>query len=165
MPTDKQQLQQQVEEMKAKLAEMEALLHKPESTINYWQPKHDEKYYFVDQYGDTKWNHYDQSTLRNSIRYRVFKTETEAQKYANYIKAEETIHKAVAEANQGWLPNWSDANQKKYILFLNTRYNKLEIDWFKRYKRSINFVYIKSEELAKQLAKDYEQEFRTYLSY
>lgn len=36
---NKENLQKQIEEMKTKLADMEAELNKPEVVINYWQPK------------------------------------------------------------------------------------------------------------------------------
>lgn len=66
---DKQQLQQQIDDMKAKLAEMEALLNQP--IINYWQPEYTESYYYV--------NHVctvlkDYARDPNISRYRVFKT-------------------------------------------------------------------------------------------
>ena len=35
----KENLQKQIEEMKVKLADMEAELNKPEVVVNYWQPK------------------------------------------------------------------------------------------------------------------------------
>lgn len=162
MTTDKQQLQQQVTDMKTKLAEMEALLNKLKPIINYWQPnvKEYESYYFINQLGNIK----EECANDNSVkRYRVFKTETEAQKYADYIKAEETLRKAIAEANEGWLPDWYNSNDNKLYVYINK--NNLGIEQNNWEKVIPTFMYIKSAELTRQLIKDYKQEFITYLSY
>ena len=44
---NKENLQKQIEEMKTKLAAMEAELNKPEVSINYWQPRTAENLYYV----------------------------------------------------------------------------------------------------------------------
>ena len=43
---NKENLQKQIEEMKTKLADMEAELNKPEVSINYWQPTTAENLYY-----------------------------------------------------------------------------------------------------------------------
>ena len=157
---NKEQLQQKVTNMEAELADMKLLLSQPEPTINYWQPSKNDRYFYIHPTNQvhTATNHYEEDT-----KYRVFKTEVEAQKYADYIKAEETLRKAIAEANEGWLPDWSNYGKSKFVITLT--YDKIDVREFKADKYLPDFMYMKSEQLAKQLVEKYKQEFITYLSY
>lgn len=161
---NKEQLQQKVANMEAELAEMKALLNNPEPTINYWQPKLYDNYYLVKANG---YVYVAAKTDSSENMSRVFKTETEAQKYADYVKAEETIRKVIAEANNGWLPNWSTCEDIKYSIILNTTDNtlKLRIDTTWYWKSQPNFMYIKNIKDAEQIITDYNKELITYLSY
>ena len=156
------QLQQQINDMKAKLAEMEALLD--QQVINYWQPSvlSLDKYYYISTLGTIRTD-----TANNSdiSRYRVFKTETEASHYLEYIKAEETLRKAIAEANQGWLPNWNTHIEDKWCIELKAGLSDLKETCNKSYKCFPYFMYIKSGKLATYLMNTYRKEFITYLSY
>ena len=159
---NKEQLQQKVANMEAELAEMKILLNKPEPTINYWQPIPGDIYYYIDQHIKVICTNYCK-TKEGDTRYKVFQTKVEAQKYADYIKAEETLRKAIAEANKGWLPDWNTYYESKIVITINS--DILNIRDFKVDKYLPNFMYIKSEQLAKQLMEKYKQEFITYLSY
>lgn len=156
---NKQKLKQQVNELKEKLAEIEAALAKPEVTINYWQPKKGDIFFYVDT-----WGNYIHSTAKDNItdRYRVFQTREEAKKYAEYIKAEEVIKAEIARLNEGWWPDWSNKNQIKCSIYLGDH-----LDWSSCYinKRQPNFMYLKSGTLAEYLIKTYSKELITYLSY
>ena len=156
------QLQQQINDMKAKLAEMEALLNQP--TINYWQPSvlSLDKYYYISTLGTIRTDTANDSDIS---RYRVFKTETEASHYLEYIKAEETLRKAIAEANQGWLPNWNTHIEDKWCIELKAGLSDLKETCNKSYKCFPYFMYIKSGKLATYLMSTYRKEFITYLSY
>lgn len=160
---NKEQLQQQIEDMKNKLVEMEAELNKPEVTINYWQPKEDEIMYFVSHLGKVSTSYYNKRCQIDEIRYEVFKTKKEAERYAEYIKAKETLKRVIAEANEGWLPDWNGFERKYYIRLGNN--NNLEWVSYSSYKIIPNFMHIKSAILCNILIKEYEQEFKTYLSY
>ena len=155
------QLQQQINDMKAKLTEMEALLDPP--VINYWQPSvlSLDKYYYISLLGTIRTDTANDSDIS---RYRVFKTETEASHYLEYIKAEETLRKAIAEANQGWLPNWNKYHNN-YFVHLTAADNRLFYSSESVYKNIPTFMYIKSAKLAEKLVRDYRNEFITYLSY
>lgn len=156
---NKEQLQQQIEDMKNKLVEMEAELNKPEVVINYWQPKQGDTLYYVTYLGNinTSYN----SKVNENI-YRVFKTKEEAERYAEYVKAEETLKRVIAEANQGWLPDWSGCVKNYHIRLYK---NNLDYICYTSTKVLPNFMYIKSEDLCNKLIKEYEKEFKTYLSY
>lgn len=91
------------------------------------------------------------------------KQEAEAQRYADYIKAEETLRKAIAEANEGWVPDWYNSNDNKFYVYINR--NNLGIEQHNWEKFLPTFMYIKNARLARQLIEEYKQEFITYLSY
>lgn len=155
---NKEQLQIQIEEMKVKLAEMESELNKPEVTINYWQPAYRDKYYFVTNYGGISEG---VRNINGSLN-RVFKTKEEAEKYAEYIKAEETLRRAIAEANEGWIPDFTKEEEKWYVL---TDEGELKVWRAISSKITHSFLYIKDDSMAYKLLKKYEKEFKTYLSY
>ena len=159
---DKQQLQQQIDDMKAKLAEIEALLNQP--VINYWQPEEGEFYFFLDNFNTINKIRRASDGL-NETRYRVFKTEKEAEKYAKYSEAEETLRKAIAEANKGWCPDWNDNEAAKTHIYLCNFTKKLITETGINHKALPNFMYIKSREIASDLMETYKQEFLIYLSY
>ena len=158
---DKIKLQQQVNELKTKLAEMEAELAKPEVNINYWQPVEGDNFYYADVLGNTR------KGLANddyTQRYRIFKTQEEAEVYAEYVKAEEALKAEIARLNEGWWPDWKeDQIQQKYYVRLYTK--KLEIIYYNQTKTLPNFMHLKSKELAEQLIQSHSKELITYLSY
>lgn len=158
---NKENLQKQIEEMKTKLADMEAKLNKPEVVINYWQPHKLDRYFYIHPTNQvhTALNHFEED-----IKYRVFKTREEAEKYAEYVKAEETLRGVIAEANEGWLPDWGGW-EAKYVIGLVGKYKYIKVLTYCDDKVFPNFMYIKSKELAEKLMKEYEAEFKTYLSY
>ena len=161
----KENLQKQIEEMKTKLDAMEAELNKPEVVINYWQPIESQRYYSVNYLGLVDSSGYDKSYHKDKLRYRVFKTREEAEKYAEYVKAEETLRRVIAEANEGWLPDWSNEDSLKYKILYRCDLDRLSIDSYSVSKLLPNFMYIKSKELAEKLMLQYDDEFVTYLSY
>ena len=151
-------------------AEMEALKggkeqikrNKPKLFINYWQQKEDEDMYYVNYLGDVVTKNYSSWCQDNKLRYRVFKTKKEAERYTEYIKAEETLKRVIAEVNEGWLPGWNGSVKNYNIRLYN---NKIEYTYYYTSKLLPTFMYIKSESLCIKLIKEYEKEFNTYLSY
>ena len=161
---NKENLQKQIEEMKTRLTDMEAELNKPEVVINYWQPKTAENLYYVNYLGHLAEANYTENYQGDKTRYRVFKTKEEAKRYAEYVKAEETLRRVIAEANAGWLPDWTNNDyEHKYIVVLCM--DDLKVFIYEATKYLPSFMYIKSRELAEKLIKEYEVEFKTYLSY
>lgn len=161
-PMNTNKLNQKIASIEAELAEMKALLNKPVQAINYWQPDvvNFEKYFYVNQVGDIK---HDCANDKAVKRYRVFKTEEEAKRYAEYIKAEEILRKAIAEANEGWLPNWTSNSNINHLIVLNN--NKLTLQTHCQIKHLPSYMYLNSKEKAQILINTYEKELRTYLSY
>lgn len=162
---NKEELQGQIEDMKQKLAEMEALLTEPEVSISYWQPEINQRHWYVGIYGNVKDNTTTLPEYMSKGHHRVFKTKAEAQKYAEYIKAEETLKRVIAEANAGVILDWNHPDINKYEVYLNKRCDRLYIECKNTIKYFPSFMYIKSRELAEKLIEEYETEFKTYLSY
>ena len=164
---NKENLQKQIEEMKTKLADMEAELNKPEVIINYWQPRTAENLYYVNYLGHIAEANYTENYQGDKTRYRVFKTKEEAKRYAEYVKAEETLRRVIAEVNEGWLPDWGDWGNcgTKYIIGFVFKPKYIKVLTYVEDKLFPNFMYIKSKELAEKLKLQYDEEFVTYLSY
>lgn len=166
MSTDKQQLEIKISNMEKELAEMKKILATPEPISTYWTPNTDnsEKYFFVNQIGNIK---NDRAIDRLISRYRVFKTEAEAFKYAEYIKAEETLKKAIADLNQGWWPDFTTGEQDKFCIYFNTSNttHELYIDRWLYRKEQPAFMYMKSRKIAETIREQYKAELITYLSY
>ena len=161
---NKENLQKQIEEMKTKLADMEAELNKPEVITNYWQPEEANRYYNVNSLGLVGSASYAKDYHKDKLRYRIFKTRKEAEKYAEYVKAEETLRRVIAEANEGWLPDWYNG-EAKYIIGFVFKSKHIKVLTYMEDKVFPNFMYIKSRELAEKLMLQYDEEFVTYLSY
>lgn len=51
--------------------------------------------------------------------------------------------------NEGWVPDWSDTKQKKYMIVRNGEMNTIEVV-FDTFMYRVGGVYFKSEELAKR---------------
>ena len=164
MNINKENLQKQIEEMKTKLADMEAELNKPEVIINYWQPRTAENLYYVNYLGHLAEANYTENYQGDKTRYRVFKTKEEAKRYAEYVKAEETLRRVIAEANEGYVPNWT-YDRYKYVVGIEQRTGYIKVLQYTYDKLFPSFMYIKSRELAEKLMLQYDEEFVTYLSY
>lgn len=166
MSIDKQQLETKISNMERELAEMKKILAIPEPVSTYWTPNttNYEKYFFVNQIGNIK---NDCANDRLISRYRVFKTEAEAFKYADYIKDEETLKKAIADLNQGWWPDFNTGEQDKFCIYSNNTNATHELcigSWFYR-KEQPAFMYMKSRVIAETIREQYKAELITYLSY
>lgn len=157
-----EELNQKIANMEDELASMKALVNKPKPVINYWQPdvSKNERYYHVNYLGGVRFHFANDTSIK---RYRVFKTEDEAEKYAKYTKAEETLRKAIAEANNGWLPNWTSSLEVKYLIVLDN--SSLKVYSYGQIKHLPNYIYLNSSKKAKDIINTYEKELRTYLSY
>ena len=161
MSTDKKQLEDKIYNMEKELAEMKKILATPEPISTYWTPstRTKERYFHLNQLGVVL---SDNAANPAISRYRVFKTEAEAFKYADYIKAEETLKKAIADLNQGWWPDFTQSAQDKFCLYLID--NSLCLTWLYR-KEQPAFMYMKSRKIAETIREKYKDELITYFSY
>lgn len=162
MSTDKQQLETKIANMEKELAEMKKILATPDPVSTYWTPKKYEDYWYVNSSLQVQY-----LTNANNLgdRYRVFKTKAEACKYADYIKAEETLKKAIADLNQGWWPDFNSKQEKFCIYILYNAPIEFYIDRWLYRKEQPSFMYMKSREIAETIRGQYKNELITYLSY
>lgn len=92
-----------------------------------WKPVENEKYWFVDLEGKVNWNINNSEYDKNLINYtKIFKTQAEAQEYANYLKAiAERTYKFSKE-------EWEDVKLEKYCIYYNGSKKELVADeWYK----------------------------------
>ena len=162
---NKEALAQQIKDMEAKLAEMKAELEKPEPVINYWQPKHNQNHWYVNVYGNVQRNYTTDPGLLKKGHHRVFETEKEANKYADYVRAEEALKKEIATLNEGWVPDWENHDQAKYSFSLVIKTQLVQIEGNTTSKFHDSFMYLKSRKLVENLITSHRNELITYLSY
>ena len=166
MSIDKQQLETKISNMEKELAEMKKILATPEPISTYWQPSEvTPDYWHVSPQRAVLCGSLNPKNDK-SPRYRVFKTEAEANKYADYIKAEETLKKAIADLNQGWWPDFNNGKQNKFCISFKTNATpELCIDIWLHRKEQPTFMYMKSKVIAETIRDQYKAELITYYSY
>ena len=165
MSTDKKQLEDKISNMEKELAEMKKILATPEPISTYWTPstRTKERYFYLNQLGVVL---SDNAANPAISRYRVFKTEAEAFKYADYIKAEETLKKAIADLNQGWWPDFGSSKQSNfYFYYYYEDTPTFYIDTISHSKEQPAFMYMKSKVIAETIKDNYKDELITYFSY
>lgn len=69
-----------------------------------------------------------------------------SQKQGKKVLAINALLNVAKYLNDGWVPNWSDSNENKYLIFINT-FNCIDIDWSMSNR---NIVYFKTEKLARK---------------
>jgi len=137
---NKEQLQKDINELKAKLDLMESELNKPEP----WQPRRGE--WFIDRMGE----------VANSIstkEYREFGAEYQTEEQGEWARDKMRSFNRqlawLAENDDGWRADWSDRLQEKHSIYHIVKNNKYNID-SNCIIRYLNIIYM-SEENAKKL--------------
>lgn len=91
-----------------------------------------------------------------------FCTEEEAQAHLTYLQALGKVRLAILEANEGWVPDWSNTDNEKYFIYYSnytTGLKKgLKVSWDAGSYSNYSLPYIKSQEIAEQIIKDYKEE-------
>ena len=139
-------LKKQYEKTKAEMGKLEEEIKKLEENKGKWIPKNNEKYFFVTNSLDTDWYINDDDFDKKVIKYnKVFRTDAEAQDYADYLKA---LKEASYEfTNEEWKNNYMS---KYYIyydydarkLFVNSSYGDREQKciYFKTLQEAKDFI-------------------------
>ena len=118
-----------------------------------WIPKENETYYYVLmdclKVDADKW---DNDKIDNTIiKYnKIFKTEEEAQEYADYLEARKEYS---YEFSKG---EWEDYKIEKYLMYYNYQSKKFRILCCSNC-RDINSIYFKSREKAQEFINDYKK--------
>lgn len=92
----------------------------------------------------------------------IYKTKQEAEQALELAQAKQRLKQAIAEANDGWTPDWDNTKVANY-LFTDGQI-KISIDRHYRYKYYPNWMYIKSPNVAKQILADHKADIELILS-
>ena len=104
MKTDKAQLIQAIEAIKAKLAIMEEELNKPDEYKHF--PEEGDKFYFYTCTGLVC----DNIAFSDDIKVNVFPTYEKAVAACNKAVALEKVKRRIIELQGEWEPNWTDVS-------------------------------------------------------
>lgn len=151
---NKEQLQQDIEAIKSKLASMEQQLKDCDKPKMF--PQVGEVIYAFDSYGDILIGY-----AKDKKYVNVYRTEKEAEKARDIAFAKQRLKYAIEVANEGWTPDWKDDNYKYcFTLYSGTIY----IDHFLGYKHQPTYMYMKSKQIAEHILKEHEADIKLIFS-
>ena len=151
MKTDKTQLIQAIEAIKAKLAQMEEELNKPEGFKHF--PVKNDEYYYYSSIGYIDSNVAD----TDAFRVNVFKSRDEAEKAYTKDVALEKVKRRLLELQGDWRSNFDD-DCSKLVIFYNYNNIRFECSTHTKVKFPLLIPYIKTSEIAKTIINEMEDE-------
>ena len=151
MKTDKTQLIQAIETIKAKLAQMEEELNKPEGFKHF--PVKNDEYYYYSSIGYIDSNIAD----TDALRVNVFKSWDEAEKAYTKDVALEKVKRRLLELQGDWRSNFDD-DCSKLVIFYNYNNIRFECSTHTKVKFPLLIPYIKTSEIAKTIINEMEDE-------
>ena len=118
-----------------------------------WIPEEGEEYYFIDEELNVGWNWFDNDDTDEVIfKYnKVFKTEEEAQEYADYLKARKEYSYEFSKEE------WENDGIDKYSIYYDYDYNNVMIGLCNTF-RNLNQIYFKTEEKAQEFIDKYKKQ-------
>ena len=147
---DKIKLRKDIQEIELKLAEMKKELAEEEKQF----PQKGDTYFFVTPNGEL-----DEGKASDSNgRFQVFRTKKDAEKFYNVECAKQRIKNEIKRLNNGWTPDWTNAEQLKYYVYLFQRDDRLEKCSLYFAKNKNNCMYLKSAELVNKLIETHKQD-------
>lgn len=145
-----QEILNEIEKMEDKLEKLKQELNKTEE----WLPKAGEEYWFYDKdiekIRETSWHedYYDKTRLKNKV---IFKTEAEAQRYADYQKAKEEYSYKFSKKE------WEDVETIKYFLYYSYLDKIIKIDET-RMAQVMGTIHFKTKDQAQEFIDKYKDE-------
>ena len=94
------------------------------------------------------------------IRGLAFKTEKEAEQFDKERILLFKLHKWAEEHNEGWTPNWKDADEEKYTVRYDYSDNQLETFYSYSYKEFSKLPYFISDDTAQQFIDEFGEEIK-----
>ena len=154
----REKLEKQIKDLQADIVLLQKKIDELPK-INWFQPKEDDVYYRVSVYGSVSKDFYESTYDFDIVKSQlVFKTEEEAIKQSIINKATVRVLKRIAELNEGWLPNWEDNDESKYLIYYHHNYNRLARNSYTFIKHLDDRLYLKNNELSQQLINEMEDE-------
>lgn len=132
-------LRKELEEAKAKIAEIEKKLAQEES--GFWKPETGEMYWFVMDEGKVAWNNYSNSHNTRYLMGNCFKTEEEAKFAREKLKVIAELKKFAEPKKREW-----DGCNDHYCIYYYIYEEKIKIDSYTVSKLPI--IYFESKEKA-----------------
>lgn len=155
-----------ISEAKQNLKECNEILDKVKSNYkeDKWKPEYNETYYFIGSRNEV-WDYTFRGEKEDKFRYdtnNMFKTEEQAEHYAELLETERQLMKYAREHNTEEI-DWEDIDNKKYFLMYGVEEEKVEIEKYGYYKFA-RTVYFTSKEIAENAVKEIgEDKVKAYL--
>lgn len=147
-------IDKKIEELRKEFNEkIEKLKREYKGKSGKWIPEKGEIYYFLDEELYFDWNCFDNNDTDKAIlKYsKIFKTEEEAQEYADYLKARKEYSYEFSKEE------WEDSGIQKYFIYYNHTCNVLGITanniWF-----PMNGIHFKSRGKAEEFIDKYKKQ-------
>ena len=154
MKTDKTKLLKDIEAIKAKLAQMEEELNKPEE-IKYF-PSYKDIYYFYTSSGSICSN----EASNNDLKVNAYKTREKAVKAYNKAIALEKVKRRLLELQGNWKPDWTNEIAEKYFIqYDHCNKQFTPIHWFSM-QQDTAIPYTKSKDIALTIIKEMKDELK-----
>ena len=132
---NKQQILEQIDELKEKIEELEnqvnSLKFEGIKKGVRQKPEDGEEYFFIDSFGEIYHNDSDDD-YHDLFRYNTgncFKTEQEAEYYKENLLTKQALKDLALELNNGIEIDWKSEKQDKYYLYLDYQTNTLSMNW------------------------------------
>ena len=154
MKTDKKQLMQAIEAIKAKLAVMEEQLNKPDEYKHF--PSKGDIYYFhtsIGILGNT-------IATDDNLKINTYKTREEAVKAYNKAVAIEKVKRRLLELQGDWKPDFND-DSSKYTICYNYIVNSFTDEEWQRFKHYCVLIpYMENKEIALTIINEFHEELK-----
>lgn len=148
---DKVKLQKDIDDMRAKLASMEAELSKSTAIEHF--PKIGDYYWYYLPVGHIKGEAALDYTSE-PVRVNAYRTKEEAKKAYSQALATEKLKRIAMELNKGWKPDFENYEQRNYFICYMHSTKKFEVIW-DTVAQLNNTIYFKSEDIANTVIKAY----------
>ena len=151
---NKQQLIQEIKDMRNKLASMEKELNKHEEHIQF--PRTGDNYFFYLPNGSIE----DCYATNDRIKPNAYKTREEAREAHKKAVAIEKIKRRILELQGDWKPDWLDEDEEKHcIQYDHDKKIFIPIYWY-RTQQDLSFPYIKNEEITNIIINEFNNELK-----
>lgn len=155
---NKQQILEQIDELKQKIEELEKEVNSPEfEEIKKGvrgKPEYYQNYFYIDDCGKLEsesYMDYDADLFRFNTG-NCFKTEEEAEEYRENLLTKQALKDLALELNNGVKIDWDYFYQLKYYILYNNRFKTLSIDFDRNHRCSSKIYCVDSNFL--DIAKD-----------
>lgn len=147
-------IDKKIEELRKEFDEkIEKLKREYKGKSGKWIPKEGEIYYFVDIVLNVDWNYFNNDDTDKTVfkHNKIFKTEEEAQEYADYLEARKEYSYEFSREE------WESDGIDKYSIYYDYDYNNVMIGLCNTF-RNLNQIYFKTEEKAQEFIDKYKKQ-------